>query len=137
VPYFLAEQAGHMHPEQYVHSLGGALRGERDSVDPQTLSEYARQNRDKDRVRKLEEVSGGLAGKRSIDDRLRELRQMGALDPRHRAPDPAQAQGTRGQAEEGGVRSRRQICKRALGRVYDAIPSEREAALTPPENDRG
>jgi hypothetical protein len=31
----------------------------------------------------------------------------------------------------------RQICKRALGRVYDAIPSEREAALTPPENDRG
>jgi hypothetical protein len=72
-----AEQAGHVHPEQYVYSLGGALRGERDAVDPQTLSDYARQNRDKDRVRKLERMAGRLDDKRSIDERLAEYRRMG------------------------------------------------------------
>jgi hypothetical protein len=77
VTRFLAEQAGHVHPEQYVYSLGGALRGERDAVDPQTLSDYARQNRDKDRVRKLERRARRLDDKRSIDERLAEYRRMG------------------------------------------------------------
>lgn len=78
VTRFLAEQAGHVHPEQYVYSLGGALRGERDSVDAATLNEYARQNREKDKLRKLEELEGEFSRERPIDDELRVLRQRGA-----------------------------------------------------------
>jgi hypothetical protein len=75
-PNLLANQAGHMHPEQYVHTAADALPLEPEGVDAETLKHFAGKNR----TRFEEQNAGRLAEDeaRGLATKLKEVRKRAA-----------------------------------------------------------